>query len=68
MGVRGIGSVLGAGRDCRYSEARQGIRELGFLGSVGGVGHVMGHQGTYKMSRVCWGLAGTVGTQGPEGG
>ena len=48
------------GRDCRYSEARR----IGHWGLLVRFGDCYGASG---VSGVYWGLAGTVGTLGPEG-
>ena len=62
-GVGDVRGVWGDGRDCRYSGTRrvigasEGIEE--FLGGVGAIWGVLGCQ-------VYWGLAGTLGTQGPK--
>ena len=53
-----------AGRECRYSEPRRGIGGIrGHWGAPRCVGAVrgVGDVGVY------WELAGSVGTQGPEG-
>ena len=58
----------GVGRECRYSGARRGIDGIWrFLGGVGGVGSFRAASGGVELSRVYWGLAGTLGAQGPEG-
>ena len=66
-GIRGVWGVrvyLGASRDSRYSGARRGI---GALGASRGCRAVLGASGGVGVSMVYWGLAGTLGTQGPEG-
>ena len=60
-GHQGCLGVFGAGREHKYSGARRGIGGIrvliGVLGAVRGIRDV----GVY------WWLAGSVGTQGPEG-
>ena len=58
-GVLGIiRGGLGAGRECSYSGARRGI---------GGIRGYWASSGVLGSLGVDWGLAGSVGTQGPEG-
>ena len=71
----GIRGVLGAGRDCRYSGARRvkgASGDLGaFLQGVKVKGTILevswDHQGCRGYQGCIGGLAGTLGTQGPEG-
>ena len=49
-----------------YSGTRRGIGASGTLGAPRGVGAIWGHQGVGGL-RLYWGLAETLGTQGPEG-
>ena len=68
VGVSGV--YFGASRDSRYSGTRRGIGASGGIGASKGVGAILGCQGEsggVGMSGVYWGLAGTLGTQGPEG-
>ena len=48
----------------RYSGTRRGI---GALQAPGGVGAILRHQEGIRGVGVYWGLAVTLGTQGPEG-
>ena len=48
----------------RWHKGHWGI--LGGVGSVGAIREHWGHQ-RCRVSRMYWGLAGSVGTQGPEG-
>ena len=64
VGVSGI--HLGAGRVCRCPGASRGISSI--RGHWEAPRRVLGHQGPpSQVSGVHWGLAGSVGTQGPAG-
>ena len=55
-GVGGVWSVLGAGRDCRYSGTRRSI------GASRGIGAPRGCRGIFRCIRGCQGCIG--GSQG----
>ena len=58
----GVSSVLGAGRECRYSGARRGIGGImGHWGFLGGVGDAQGHFGGVRGLLVCRGCQGYIG-------
>ena len=66
-GVGASGIYWGAGRDCRYSGASKGTGGIRGIGAPRGVGAILGVSGGVGVSGCIWGLAGTLGTEGPEG-
>ena len=68
---RGVRGVLGASRNSRYSGTRRGIGHQEALGppkgSRGPFEGIKGVSESVGVSEVYWGLAGTLGAQGPEG-
>ena len=71
-GVGGVRGELGAGMECRYSGQKEYRwhwgSPRGYRGVARSLGGIRGHQGVSHGCQMCIGwLAGSVGTQVPEG-
>ena len=67
-GCRGVRGALGASRECRYSGASRSRGSIRVIGGLLGAVRVSGPWGSVRgvgVSGMHWGLAGTVGAQGP---